>query len=226
MPTKGREGHDAGKPEGVIAHASLQQSSEQPGYETQDINVSGVVTFLAGLAGCLVVFFVFCFFMGKAINYALEKQDGERDQWQRTENRMGETPRGAKREDMASNVEIEQRQLSAVVQTFPEPRLENDDGFQGTADLHAREDLLLENYSTSKDLPAGVVRIPIDQAMALVVQRGLPRASTMATTKPTMVGEDAYLIQAPLTTGFARTGYELQQRKAREEKLGAEAVEK
>ena len=32
--------------------------------------------------------------------------------------------------------------------TFPEPRLDIDDGNQATADLHAREDLLLDHYST------------------------------------------------------------------------------
>ena len=37
------EGHDAGKPEGVAAHPSPKYDSENPGYETQDVNVSGIV---------------------------------------------------------------------------------------------------------------------------------------------------------------------------------------
>ena len=32
---------------------------------------------------------------------------------------------------------------------FPTPRLETDDGNQDTADLHAREDLLLDHYSST-----------------------------------------------------------------------------
>ena len=34
-----------------------------------------------------------------------------------------------------------------MTQQFPTPRLQTDDGNQDMADLHAREDLLLENYS-------------------------------------------------------------------------------
>ena len=36
-----------------------------------------------------------------------------------------------------------------MTQTFPTPRLDIDDGNQDTADLHAREDLLLDHYSIS-----------------------------------------------------------------------------
>ena len=34
-----------------------------------------------------------------------------------------------------------------MASTFPQPRLQMDDGNQDTADLHAREDLLLEHYT-------------------------------------------------------------------------------
>ena len=43
------------------------------------------------------------------------------------------------------------------------------------ADLHAREDLLLNNYSWV-DQAQGKVRIPIERAMELIAQRGLPVA--------------------------------------------------
>ena len=48
---------------------------------------------------------------------------------------------------------------------FPTPRLDIDDGNQATADLHAREDLLLNHYSTVDGQP-GTIRIPIERAMA------------------------------------------------------------
>ncbi len=70
MPTNGHEGHDMGKPEGVVAHESPQRDSEHPGYEVQDVNVGGIITFVAGLCGFLAVFFGFCFVMGKVINTA------------------------------------------------------------------------------------------------------------------------------------------------------------
>ena len=75
------EGHDMGQPEGVQAHPSPKRDSEHPGYETQDVAIGGIITFLAGLSGFVIIFFFFCFALGKAINYALVKHDGEPDKW-------------------------------------------------------------------------------------------------------------------------------------------------
>jgi hypothetical protein len=210
-------GHDMGKPEGVEAHPSPQSDSEHPGYETQDVSVGGIVTFLAGLAGFVIIFFFFCFAMGKAINYALVKHDGPLDKWHASVT-LGATAHGKKREDLTSNATMEQRQLQQMTQVFPSPRLQTDDGNQDIADLHAREDLLLNYYSSSADLTASAIRIPINRAMQLVVQRGLPQAP--ATQQPTtlMAGESAPAVTAPLTNGFARTGYELGTIEAREQR--------
>jgi hypothetical protein len=54
----------------------------------------------------------------------------------------------------------------------PEPRLQINPR-QDLLDLRAQEDQLLSGYSWV-DRNAGVVRIPIDSAMKLVLQRGLP----------------------------------------------------
>jgi hypothetical protein len=184
----------------------------------EDVNVGGIVTFVAGLSGFLIIFFVFCFFMGKAINYALAKQDGPVNKWHAGQGDLGSTARGAEREDLTSNAVMEQRQLAQVTQSFPTPRLETDDGNQDTADLHAREDLLLDYYSTSPDLPAGTIRIPVARAMQLIVQQGLPKPAAAAQAAPLMAGETAPAVQAPITDGFARTGYELDTIEAREQK--------
>lgn len=212
------EGHDMGQPEGVEAHPSPKRDSEHPGYETQDVSVGGIITFLAGLSGFVIIFFFFCFAMGKAINYALVKHDGEPDKWHSQPVTEGATPRGMKREDLTSNATMEQRELSQMTQVFPTPRLETDDGDQDIADLHAREDLLLDYYSSSQDIPAGTIRIPIERAMQLILQRGLPQAPSTQQPAALMAGETAPTVTAPLTDGFARTGYELQTIESREEK--------
>jgi hypothetical protein len=206
-----------GKPQGVEAHASTKRDSENPGYETQDVAVGGIVTFLAGLSGFVIIFFFFCFAMGKAINYGLAKHDGPQDKWHSDGMKMG-TPEGTHREDLTSNATMQQRELQQMTQQFPTPRLETDDGNQDLADLHAREDLLLLNYSSSADLPAGTIRIPIAQAMKLIVQRGLPQAASSPATTTLMAGEHAPTVTAPLTNGFARTGYELDTMEAREQR--------
>ena len=54
----------------------------------------------------------------------------------------------------------------------PEPRLQTNPR-QDLADLHAREAEVLESYGWV-DRSAGIVRIPIDEAMRLTVERGLP----------------------------------------------------
>ncbi len=204
-------------------HLPQVHDPEHPGYEVRDVNVGGVVTFLAGLGGFVLIFFFFCYFMGRAINYGLAQHDGKPDKWHSTQlDELGATPRGQKREDLTSDAVMQQRQLQAMTQVFPTPRLETDDGDQDLADLHAREDLLLNYYSSSKDLPAGAIRIPIGRAMQLVVQRGLPEASGQPQqpqqAPQLMAGETAPAVQPPLTDGFARTGYELETIESREQK--------
>ena len=122
-------------------HAS---NPEAPGYEITDVNVNGVVVFLSGLMGFLVVFFVFCWVMGKVINGALVKSDGPADKWHQTEES------GVK--GLVSNPEFQQRRLQQLTTSFPEPRVDLDDGNQQIADIHAREDLLLVHTAEYLDL--------------------------------------------------------------------------
>jgi hypothetical protein len=54
----------------------------------------------------------------------------------------------------------------------PEPRIEEHPAIE-FHDLHAKEDSILSTYGWS-DKQAGVVRIPVDRAMELMLQRGFP----------------------------------------------------
>jgi len=211
------EGHDMGKDElgnTKPAAQAPQLDAEHPGYETTDVNVRGVAVFLAGLLATVFVFFFFCFYMGRVINAKWQKEDGVPTKWQIA---AGAVPPAGKGKDLASNPEIEQKQLQQIVGTFPEPRLDMDDGNQATADLHAREDILLDHYSLVDGQP-GTIRIPIQRAMELIVQRGLPVANPSA---PADAVAHAALpqIQAPLTSGFARTGFEQITIEARRQKM-------
>ncbi len=207
MPTND---HDLNQP---AAHDPGVRDSEHPGYEITDVNANGIVVFLAGLFGSVCVFFLLCYGLGILINGNIKKEDGPSTKWNRPSTFAGSAD--GKRQDLASNPEMQQREYQQMTSTFPEPRLDIDDGNQATADLHAREDLLLNNYSEGE---AGSIRIPISRAMELIAQRGLP-VNSQATTSVAMTGDEKPTIQAPLTSGFARTGYELETIEAREQKL-------
>lgn len=195
-------------------HDPHVRDDEHPGYELQDVNANGIVVFLAGLLGSVCVFFVLCYGLGILINGGIKKQDGPATKWNQAVG--GETNGG--RPELVSNATAVQQQLQQVTSAFPEPRLDIDDGNQATADLHAREDLLLDYYSNSPAEP-GSIRIPISRAMELIAQRGLPVNSQAAGTAVAMTGDEKPTVQAPLTSGFARTGYELETIEARQQRM-------
>jgi hypothetical protein len=196
-----------------------KQGSVREGYEVTDVSVQGIMVFLIALFISVGVFFVFCFGMGKVINNALTKRDGPPNQWNQASITAG------KRRDMESDPALRQQELKQLTQTFPTPRLQGDDGNQDTADLHAREDLLLDNYSWV-DRSKGTVRIPIDRAMELIAQRGLPVAQQPQQNEPLMAGDNAISVQVPLTDGFARTAYEQELRESSAKQPGEQASTK
>ena len=210
MPTND---HNLNQP-GV--HDPHVRDTEHPGYETTDVNASGIAVFLGGLFGSVCLFFLLCYGLGILINGGIKKEDGPSTKWNRPSTFAG--PTDGKRQDLVNNAEMEQQAFQQMTTTFPEPRLDIDDGNQATADLHAREDLLLNNYSSVSG-EGESIRIPISRAMEIIAQRGLPVNPQAGASSVLMAGDEKPTVQAPLTSGFARTGYELQTIEAREQKL-------
>ena len=184
------------------------------GYEGTDVKVSGIVVFLTALGIFVVVTAVLCVGIGKVINTQLAKADGPVTKWNHPVD-----PR--KLGNLASSPEM-QHEFAQLAQRFPSPRLQTDDGYDEIYVMHQKEDLLLENYSWV-DQQQGTVRIPIERAMELIVQRGLPVAPAAAEEKP--LAEAALpVVKAPLTDGFARTGYELDTIETREQENSYKAA--
>ena len=171
------------------------------GYEETDVRVSGVVVFLTALGIFVAVTGVLCVGIGKVINHELAKADGPVTKWNHPVDvrQLG---------NLASSPELQQ-QFAKLASRFPTPRLQTYDGYQEITDMHAKEDLLLENYSWV-DQSKGTVRIPIERAMELVAERGLPVAPA-ATEAPLMAEDSVPVVKAPLTDGFTRTGFEQDQ---------------
>ena len=116
-------------------------------HETSDINIHGVLIFGAGLAFGTV-------FIGFLVWLLFVYFDAR-----------------------ATSTAAPQFPLAAsqTGRVPPEPRLQTAPR-QDLLDLRAKEDELLRSYGWV-DKSAGVVRIPIEQAMKLVVERGLPSQS-------------------------------------------------
>jgi len=175
-----------------------EKADASAGFERSDASITGIAVFLISLAIFVAVCGVLCYGIGKVFNAHMNKEDGPNSKWTRTVDvrQLGNMP---------SSPEL-QNKVAEMTQSFPTPRLLTDDGNQDVADMHAREDLLLDNY-TWVDESKGTVRIPIERAMELIAQRGLPVAPAAQTQAP-MTGDSRPTVTMPLTNGFARTAYE------------------
>ena len=140
-------------------------STGNGGYERQDIGIAPVVYFLVGLlvAGLLV------FFLVDGIYRSLEKRSYAEQ---------------APVSPLVTNAPSDTRKLSAdykdyLKQNFPTPQLEIDERSQ-LDKVRIDEAQTLSTYDWV-DQKAGTVRIPIDRAMDLLAQRGLPVRTQTAT---------------------------------------------
>jgi hypothetical protein len=197
MPTHNESdpGHEPEKPE----------VGASPGYERSDVGVTGIVVFLTALAIFVAVIGLLCYGIGKVFNAHMNKVDGPNSKWTKTVDvrQLGNFP---------SSPEL-QNKMAEITQTFPTPRVQIDNGDQDVADLHAREDLLLNYYSWANQ-SQGKVRIPIERAMELIVERGLPVAPAVETAPP-MTGDNVPTVTVPLTNGFAPTAFEQEEAQAK-----------
>jgi hypothetical protein len=211
MPTHDphRSGHEPDPHEPQPVDASK-------GFEATDVRISGIVVFLVALSVFVAVAGILAYGIGKAIDARMAKEDGPRSKWAQ---QVDVRPLG----NLPASPEL-QNKMAELTQRFPTPRVQTDDGNQDVADLHAREDLLLDNY-TWADQSQGKVRIPIERAIELLAQRGLPVAPPVERT-PLLAGDSKSVVAVPLTSGFARTGYELEQAAAKRVEGGRQETQK
>lgn len=137
-------------------------SNGNGGYERSDIGVAGVLYFLLGL----LVAGLFTFFLADAIYSYLDKRS-EAEQ--------------APVNPLVTNAPEDTRLIPKdYPQTeFPNPRLETDERGQLNS-IRLQEEETLASYGYI-DKDAGTIRIPIDRAMDLIAQRGLPVRAQSAT---------------------------------------------
>ncbi|MGH9560303.1 MAG: hypothetical protein ACRD3S_02515 [Terracidiphilus sp.] len=182
-------------------HDEPEEIDVSLGYEASDASIPGIAVFLVGLLIFVGACGAVCYVIGGVFNAHMNKEDGPNSKWTKTVDvrQLGNLP---------SSPEL-QNKMAEITQSFPTPRVQMDDGNQDIANLHAREDLLLDHY-TWVDESKGQVRIPVERAMELIAQRGLPVAAAAQTAQP-MTGDSKPTVTMPLTNGFARTAYEQEQ---------------
>lgn len=216
MPSHSNQGnrseHDPGREPEDFKQEEIDASL---GYERSDVRIGGILVFLVAMFVFVVVTAVLCYGVGAMINAHMNKEDGPPNHWAKTENirELGNMPSAAAMQD----------KVAQLMETFPTPRLLTDDGHASVADLHARENLLLDHYSWI-DQSKGTVRIPIDRAMEIIAQQGLPVAPS-SKTAPLMAGDSRPVVTMPLTDGYAPTTYEQEQAAAKAEREGRQPGE-
>jgi hypothetical protein len=136
-----------------------QHSTGQEGYEREDMSPAGVFYFMVGLA---IVGIVISFIVTGMYRY-LDSYDARHE---------------APMNPMAVKTGVDPRTMTfheaegQMQKTFPQPVLE-DNARQQFGALVEKQDEVLASYDWV-DQKNGVVRIPIDKAMDLLAQRGLP----------------------------------------------------
>jgi hypothetical protein len=127
-------------------------------FEREDMNVRAVFAFLAGLA----VICVLAYFILIGVYHYL-------DAYQRA-NQPAQNPLVAAKPETGKPTRAETK--AEIKKDFPEPLLEEDEGGQLNSE-RLKEEQQLNSYGWV-DEKSGVVRIPIERAMELMAQRGLP----------------------------------------------------
>jgi len=186
------------------SHHDPENIDTSVGFEQSDVRMRGILVFLTALGIFVAVTGVLCYGIGKVINAHMNHEDGPNTKWTRAVDvrELGNMP---------NSPEL-QNKVAELTQTFPTPRVQTDDGNQDVANLHARENLLLDNYTWVDDAHTKV-RIPIERAMELIAKGGI-QVTPAAQLPPPMTGDERPSLQAPLTDGFAATAYEQEQAQA------------
>ena len=131
-------------------HAADDGQSESKAYETRDVKIRPLAVFLAGLTIVGIFVYLVIFVLLRLFSAEAARQD------------VQVAPSSVSRPASAPGEE----------RLPPEPRIQANPAADMRM-LREQEDAVLGSYGWV-DRQAGVVRIPVDQAMKLVVEQGLP----------------------------------------------------
>jgi len=138
------------------------KSNAHGDFERKDISMNGVVVFLIGLAAMIVI----SYFVVDVFYHVLEKH------FEAEQAPISPLVTNAQRDTRRIPPQYGQDYAKYLQESFPAPQLETDERTQ-LNEVRRREEDILSTYDYV-DKNAGTVRIPIDRAMDLLAQKGLP----------------------------------------------------
>jgi hypothetical protein len=130
-----------------------QQVNDPGAYEHEDLSPRGVIYFMIGLALVVVIIYLIVFGMYRFLD---------------TYEKAHQPPMSPMVTPQADTRTV----TPEDTQSFPQPRLEKNEGTDLQHDIEDQDRKLATYNWVDKD--KGVVQIPIDRAMDLIVERGLP----------------------------------------------------
>jgi hypothetical protein len=146
---------------------NLPQEHEEVAYERADLSPRGIFAFLIGLGLVLVLAY-----------FAVKGMYGYLDSYQK-QHQPPPNP-------LIGQTKNDSRKVSnADIARFPQPRLETNERLE-INDFRLQEENKLNSYDWI-DQKAGIARIPIDRAMQLLAQHGLPTRPQAGAVPPSPV---------------------------------------
>lgn len=139
------------------------------GFEHEDLGAKPIFGFLIGLAALGILVYFLLTGMYRVLDNYFETHQAAQNPMKAVSKL---NPRDVNTERVRQNIE----------KTFPEPRLETDERDE-INNFRMEEEQYLNSYGWI-DQKAGSVHIPIERAMQLVAQRGLPVAPSAGSASP------------------------------------------
>ncbi|HMH02043.1 MAG TPA: hypothetical protein VK555_11540 [Terriglobales bacterium] len=146
---------------------NLHREHEEVAYEREDLSPRGIFAFLIVLA-----------LVGVLVHFAVKGMYGYLDAYQK----QHQPPLNP----LVNQTETDSRKVSnSDIARFPQPRLETNERLE-INDFRLQEEKDLNSYGWI-DQKAGIARIPIERAMQLLAQRGLPTRPQAGAVPPSPV---------------------------------------
>ena len=147
-------------------------------YERRDIGAATIMYFLLGLAASIVV----AYFVVDGVYHFLDRRAAS--QQAPVSPLVANAPTDTRHLPPAYKTDAESTNYEKYLRkNFPEPQLETNERTE-LDKIRLGEEETLNSYDYV-DKNAGVIRIPIDRAMDLLIQRGLPVRQQSGTAAPT-----------------------------------------